>query len=139
MNKNIYLNILLVFLCLYTFLIGIKGLSSAINKISSPDEIFPGDQVQLKYILVDEEKIKKAWVEVQTEPDQNGDFSFLYRKKDVDSDEIREIVGQGNVSKKKKVASKWFLEATNSAFICLFIGIFATVIFQSSSTNIYLS
>ena len=135
MNKNIYLNILLVFLCLYTFLIGIKGLSSAINKISSPDEIFPGDQVQLKYILVDEEKIKKAWVEVQTEPDQNGDFSFLYRKKDVDSDEIREIVGQGNVSKKKKVASKWFLEATNSAFICLFIGIFATVIFQSSSTT----
>ena len=79
MSKNIYLNILLVFLCLYTFLIGIKGLSSAINKISSPDEIFPGDQVQLKYILVDEEKIKKAWVEVQTEPDQNGDFSFLYR------------------------------------------------------------
>ena len=135
MSKNIYLNILLVFLCLYTFLIGIKGLSSAINKISSPDEIFPGDQVQLKYILVDEEKIKKAWVEVQTEPDQNGDFSFLYRKKDIDSDEISEIIGEGNISKKKKVASKWFLEATNSAFICLFIGIFATVIFQSSSTT----
>ena len=135
MSKNIYLNILLVFLCLYTFLIGIKGLSSAINKISSPDEIFPGDQVQLKYILVDEEKIKKAWVEVQTEPDQNGDFSFLYRKKDIDSDQISEIIGEGNISKKKKVASKWFLEATNSAFICLFIGIFATVIFQSSSTT----
>ena len=78
MSRNIYLNITLVFLCLYTFLIGIKGLSSAINKISSPDDIFVGDQVQLKYILVDEEKIKKAWVEVQTEPDQNGDFSFLY-------------------------------------------------------------
>ena len=85
MKKNIYLNIILVFLCLYTFLIGIKGLSSAINKISSPDEIFPGDQVQLKYILVDEEKIKKAWVEVLTEPDQNGDFDFIYRQKDIES------------------------------------------------------
>ena len=76
MKKNIYLNIILVFLCLYTFLIGIKGLSSAINKISSPDDIFVGDQVQLKYILVDEVKIKKAWVEVKSDPDENGDFDY---------------------------------------------------------------
>jgi len=124
-----------VFLCLYTFLIGIKGLSSAINKISSPDEIFQGDQVQLKYILVDEEKIKKAWVEVKTKPDQNGNFEYIYRKKDTNSGEVSVINGESNVKKKKKVASKWFLEATSSAFICLFIGIFATVIFQSSSTT----
>ena len=93
MSRNIYLNIILVFLCLYTFLIGIKGLSSAINKISSPENIFPEDQVQLKYILVDkavdtdevlighsvqlkeikidQEIIEQAWVEVQTEPDQS--------------------------------------------------------------------
>lgn len=135
MKKNIYINITLVFLCLYTFLIGIKGLSSAINKISSPDEIFTGDQVQLKYILVSGEKIKKAWVEVLEEPDQNGDFDFLYRKKDINNIEITEFYGKANISEKKKVASKWFLDATGSAFICLFIGIFATVIFQSSSTT----
>ena len=210
MSRNIYLNIILVFLCLYTFLIGIKGLSSAINKISSPENIFPEDQVQLKYILVDkavdtdevlighsvqlkeikinqeiieqawvevqtepdqsgdfdflykeysdseqtrlvagkgnvdgklkakktiQEKVKKAWVEVLTEPDENGNFDFLYRQKDIETDEVTKIFGEGNISKKKKVASKWFLEATGSAFICLFIGIFATVIFQSSSTT----
>ena len=135
MKKNIYLNIILVFLCLYTFLIGIKGLSSAINQISSPDDIFVGDQVQLKYILVDEEKVKKAWVEVLAKPDENGDFDFLYRQKNIETQEVTEVFGKGNVSKKKKVASKWFLDATDSAFICLFIGIFATVIFQSSSTT----
>lgn len=135
MKKNIYINITLVFLCLYTFLIGIKGLSSAINKISSPDDIFTGDQAQLKYILVSGEKIKKAWVEVLEEPDQNGDFDFLYRKKDINNNEITEFYGKANISEKKKVASKWFLDATGSAFICLFIGIFATVIFQSSSTT----
>jgi len=135
LKKNIYINITLVFLCLYTFLIGIKGLSSAINKISSPDDIFTGDQAQLKYILVSGEKIKKAWVEVLEEPDQNGDFDFLYRKKDINNNEITEFYGKANISEKKKVASKWFLDATGSAFICLFIGIFATVIFQSSSTT----
>ena len=36
---------------------------------------------------------------------------------------------------RKKFASKWFIDATSSGFICLFIGIFATVIFQSSSTT----
>ena len=116
-------------------MIGIKGLSSAINKISSPDDIFTGDQAQLKYILVSGEKIKKAWVEVLEEPDQNGDFDFLYRKKDINNNEITEFYGKANISEKKKVASKWFLDATGSAFICLFIGIFATVIFQSSSTT----
>ena len=209
MSRNIYLNIILVFLCLYTFLIGIKGLSSAINKISSPENIFPEDQVQLKYILVDkavdtdevlighsvqlkeikidQEIIEQAWVEVQTEPDQSGNFDFLYKvhsdseqtrlvagkgnvdgklkakktiqekvkkawvevlaepdengdfdfshKQENKAGEITEIFGKGNISDKKKVASKWFLEATGSAFICLFIGIFATVIFQSSSTT----
>ncbi|MAQ44071.1 MAG: hypothetical protein CMG25_06265, partial [Candidatus Marinimicrobia bacterium] len=31
-----------------TFLIGIKGLSKAIEGISSPEHIYPGDQVQIK-------------------------------------------------------------------------------------------
>ena len=135
MNKKIVFNLFLVFLCLYTFLIGIKGLSSAINQISTPDDIFVGDQVQLKYILIDEEKVKKAWVEVLSKPDKNGDFDYSFKQKDDETDKVTTILGEGNISKKKKVASKWFLDATDSAFICLFIGIFATVIFQSSSTT----
>ena len=140
MKKNIYLNIILVFLCLYTFLIGIKGLSSAINKISSPDDINIGDQAQLKYILVDGEKVKKAWVEVKSLPDENGDFDYKFKQKDIETNQVIEIIGVGNNSEVKKVASEWFLKATagktlKSAFICLFIGIFATVIFQSSSTT----
>ena len=140
MSRNIYLNIILVFLCLYTFLIGIKGLSSAINKISSPDDINIGDQAQLKYILVDGEKVKKAWVEVKSLPDENGDFDYEFKQKDIETGDVIEIIGVGNNSEVKKVASEWFLKATHgetlkSAFICLFIGIFATVIFQSSSTT----
>ena len=81
MTKNIYINILLVFLCLYTFLIGIKGLSKAIEGISSPDEIFAGDQVQLKKISIIESNqeitLKKQWVEVTTEPDEDGNFSYI--------------------------------------------------------------
>ena len=140
MNKNIYINVVLVFLCLYTFLIGIKGLSKAIEGISSPDEIFPGDQVQLKKIVItdsnnQEKTMKKQWVEVLTKPDLDGNFSFVHRQKNETTELIITTEGQGNIKDKKKVASKWFLEATNSAFICLFIGIFATVIFQSSSTT----
>ena len=131
---------MLVFLCLYTFLIGIKGLSKAIEGISSPDEIFPGDQVQLKKIVItdsnnQEKTMKKQWVEVLTKPDLDGNFSFVHRQKNETTELIITTEGQGNIKDKKKVASKWFLEATNSAFICLFIGIFATVIFQSSSTT----
>ena len=139
MTKNIYINILLVFLCLYTFLIGIKGLSKAIEGISSPDEIFTGDQVQLKKISIIESNkeitLKKQWVEVTTEPDEDGNFSYIFRQTNEQTGLIDVFEGQGNIKDKKKVASKWFLEATNSAFICLFIGIFATVIFQSSSTT----
>tara|TARA_X000001036_G_scaffold439288_1_gene489843 strand:- start:563 stop:1870 length:1308 start_codon:yes stop_codon:yes gene_type:complete len=138
-TKNIYINILLVFLCLYTFLIGIKGLSKAIEGISSPDEIFTGDQVQLKKISIIESNqeitLKKQWVEVTTEPDEDGNFSYIFRQTNEQTGLIDVFEGQGNIKDKKKVASKWFLEATNSAFICLFIGIFATVIFQSSSTT----
>lgn len=137
MSKNIYLNIILVFLCLYTFLIGIKGLSKAIEGISSPEHIYPGDQVQIKQgvIFNDEDSkviIKKQWVEVISKPDSDGNFKFILRQ--VES-ENKILNGIANTKDKKKVASKWFLEAIGSPFICLFIGIFATVIFQSSSTT----
>ena len=137
MSKNIYLNIILVFLCLYTFLIGIKGLSKAIEGISSPEHIYPGDQVQIKQgvIFNDEDSkviIKKQWVEVTSKPDSEGNFKFILRQ--VES-ENKILNGIANTKDKKKVASKWFLEAIGSPFICLFIGIFATVIFQSSSTT----
>ena len=77
------INVLLVFLCLYTFLIGIKGLSSSIEGLSSPENIFPGDQVQLKKISYlndknEEVTLKKQWVEVITAPDENGDFNFIF-------------------------------------------------------------
>ena len=140
LTKNIYINVLLVFLCLYTFLIGIKGLSSSIEGLSSPENIFPGDQVQLKKISYlnnqnEEVSLKKQWVEVVTTPDENGDFNFIFRQKNESTNQVEEFDGSGNIKYKKKVASKWFLEATSSSFICLFIGIFATVIFQSSSTT----
>tara|TARA_B100002052_G_scaffold299151_1_gene335721 strand:- start:3426 stop:4724 length:1299 start_codon:yes stop_codon:yes gene_type:complete len=133
--KNLYINLVLVFLCLYTFLVGIKGLSTAIEGLSSPDQIFPGDQVQLKKIKVADEVIKKAWVEALEEPNENGNFKYLFRKTNDTNQSVDEIYGTGNIKDKKKVASKWFIDATSSGFICLFIGIFATVIFQSSSTT----
>tara|TARA_A100000164_G_scaffold160522_1_gene142302 strand:- start:5373 stop:6629 length:1257 start_codon:yes stop_codon:yes gene_type:complete len=122
---------------LYTFLIGIKGLSKAIEGISSPEHIYPGDQVQIKQgvIFNDEDSkviIKKQWVEVISKPDSDGNFKFILRQ--VES-ENKILNGIANTKDKKKVASKWFLEAIGSPFICLFIGIFATVIFQSSSTT----
>ena len=46
--KNIYINVCLVLICLFIFLIGIKGLSKSIEGISSPDELSIGDYVHFK-------------------------------------------------------------------------------------------
>ena len=107
LTKNIYINILLVFLCLYTFLIGIKGLSSSIEGLSSPENIFPGDQVQLEkisYLNDENEKVslKKQWVEVITAPDENGDFNFIFRQKNESTNQVEEFNGSGNIKDKKK-------------------------------------
>ena len=95
MSRNIYLNIILVFLCLYTFLIGIKGLSSAINKISSPENIFPADQVQLNlfYSQNGEEKRKDLYKSVDFINQTMGRNKI-------------QILGQG-------MANKWKLKQEN--------------------------
>ena len=160
-NNRILINIGLVILCLYTFLVGISGLSKSIEGISTPEEISVGDQVHFKELELDIPtlnskgepidsdgdgindfttiKVKKPWVEVLQLPDQDGDFKFEYKHKheNVTIKDKQFSKTEGTASEKdiKKVASKWFLNATDSAFICLFIGIFATVVFQSSSTT----
>ena len=52
-NNRILINIGLVILCLYTFLVGISGLSKSIEGISTPEEISVGDQVHFKELELD--------------------------------------------------------------------------------------
>ena len=45
------------------------------NKLQ--DAIIEKKSVEIK---INQEIIEQAWVEVQTEPDQSGDFDFLYKE-----------------------------------------------------------
>jgi len=139
------LKIASVFLYLYIFLVGISTLSKSISGLTSPDQLVEGDMAQLKKIICKdnscmdykenyqdengEEIVKKQWVKIVSVEGDNYKYQF---KADGDSDFTVGTTKKKNV---KKSASASFLKATDSAFICLFIGVFATVLFQSSSTT----
>tara|TARA_B100001778_G_scaffold84583_1_gene68664 strand:- start:131 stop:1519 length:1389 start_codon:yes stop_codon:yes gene_type:complete len=166
MTKNIYINLCLVILCLFIFLVGIKGLSKSIEGISSPDELSIGDYVHFKKLtfkidqldqtgtsILDSEKkpvfdeitIKNPWVRVDTINYVTGKYkySYSYKHENVIHPEkmYKNYNGSADLYDKDgdktfgKVLGKWLYDAMKSPFICLFIGIFATVIFQSSSTT----
>jgi len=119
-----------VFICLYLFLVGINGLSSGIKHLTQPDIIEVGDMIQSKLTI--DGTTKKVWLMVQ-EINETKDGKNKYI-----CDYTTEGVSQNFViidSSVKMVASSTFVSATSSALIALFIGIFATVLFQSSSTT----
>ena len=130
---SIYAKIILVFLCLYIFLVGISSLSKAISGLTTPNELTIGDMAQLKKInlVIDnkETQKKKIWVKITNVNKNDGVYSFEYSEND---SLIKGKTTQDNI---KKVASSTFIKATSSRFISLFIGVFATVLFQSSSTT----
>ena len=133
MLNNIYTKILLVFICLYIFLVGISGLSKSIGGLTTPSELSIGDMAQLKKqtltINGEEIKKKKIWVKITEIDTQKGQYTFEYSENDI------KTIGQTTKKNIKKVASSNFINATSSRFISLFIGVFATVLFQSSSTT----
>ena len=118
-SSKIFLSVVGVIFCLYCFLCGINGLSSAIKSMTQPDTIVLDDMIQIK-----DDDGKKVWVQVSS-IDDNDTYSYTYNGE------------QKTTSKKgiKMVASSTFIKATSSAIIALFIGVFATVLFQSSSTT----
>ena len=119
-----------VVLSLYLFLVGINGLSSGIKHLTQPDIIEVGDMVQAK-IEVDGSK-KKVWMlveSIQSNSDDNRIYQCSYK---VDDTSTIFII---NESKVKMVANSAFVNTTSSSILALFIGIFATVLFQSSSTT----
>tara|TARA_B100000519_G_C14257080_1_gene445582 strand:+ start:125 stop:1687 length:1563 start_codon:yes stop_codon:yes gene_type:complete len=211
-----------VFLCLYLFLVGIKGLSGSIKHLTQPDIIEIGDMIQSKVKIKPDESFtdkgnkkydvgeeftdnkNKKWDEGEKFADADGNDKYDAGEKFTDAgngdgvwnegegfidsgngkyDEGEEFIdtnndGKWSESKKSKVwllvkdkipyeedgksktkfkcefgedsdrkeffvkeekvkmvASSTFVSATSSAFIALFIGVFATVLFQSSSTT----
>ena len=130
---NIYTKIILVFLCLYIFLVGISSLSKSISGLTTPNELTIGDMAQLKKInlIIDnkETQKKKIWVKITYINKNDGLYSFEYSEDNI------LIEGKTPKDNIKKVASSSFIKATSSRFISLFIGVFATVLFQSSSTT----
>jgi len=118
---------------LYIFLVGISSLSKAISGLTTPNELTIGDMAQLKKInlVIDnkETQKKKIWVKITNVNKNDGVYSFEYSEND---SLIKGKTTQDNI---KKVASSTFIKATSSRFISLFIGVFATVLFQSSSTT----
>ena len=130
---NLTTKIFGVFLCLYIFLVGISALSKSISGLTEPKNLVAGDMAQLKKITIvknNQETIvkKKAWVKI-TSVEQDGSYGYEFKEDDIT---INDFTKKKDI---KKSASSGFLAATNSAFICLFIGVFATVLFQSSSTT----
>ena len=117
-SSKILLSITAVIFCLYCFLCGINGLSSAIKSMTQPDTIVLDDMIQIK-----DTNGKKLWVQVTGI--NNDTYTYTYNGE------------QKTTSKKsiRMVASSTFIKATSSAVIALFIGVFATVLFQSSSTT----
>ncbi len=142
-----YIKIIAVFICLYIFLVGISALSKSISGLTSPNEISIGDMAQLKKVKFNELEKKKIWVKILTvNKDESFEFEYVYNEDGIDDKVCADLNGsliedsciiKGKTDKKniKKIASSSFITATDSAFISLFIGIFATVIFQSSSTT----
>ena len=130
---SIYTKIILVFLCLYIFLVGISSLSKSISGLTTPNELTIGDMAQLKKInlIIDNKEIqkKKIWVKITHINKNDGFYSFEYSENNI------LIEGKTTKDNIKKVASSSFIKAQSSRFISLFIGVFATVIFQSSSTT----
>ena len=133
MSNNIYIKILLVFGCLYIFLVGISGLSKSISGLTTPNQLSIGDMAQLKNqtLTIDGQEIKKKkiWVKIIKIDEQQEKYIFEYSENEI------KIVGKTSKKNIKKVASSNFITATGSRFVSLFIGIFATVLFQSSSTT----
>ena len=131
--NSIYTKISLVFICLYIFLVGISGLSKSIGGLTTPSELSVGDMAQLKKqtLTIDGQEIKKKkiWVKIIEIDNQQEKYIFEYSENEIN------IVGETTKKNIKKVASSNFITATGSRFISLFIGIFATVLFQSSSTT----
>jgi len=131
--NSIYTKIILVFLSLYIFLVGISSLSKSISGLTTPNELTIGDMAQLKKInlIIDnkETQKKKIWVKITYINRNDGLYSFEYSEDNI------LIEGQTTKDNIKKVASSSFIKATSSRFISLFIGVFATVLFQSSSTT----
>ena len=131
--ESIYTKIILVFMCLYIFLVGISGLSKSIGGLTTPSDLSIGDMAQLKKqtlsINGEEIKKKKIWVKIIEIDNEQEKYIFEYSENDI------KTVGETTKKNIKKVASSSFINATGSRFISLFIGVFATVLFQSSSTT----
>ena len=131
--ESIYTKIILVFMCLYIFLVGISGLSKSIGGLTTPSDLSIGDMAQLKKqtlsINGQEIKKKKIWVKIIEIDNKQEKYIFEYSENDI------KTVGETTKKNIKKVASSSFINATGSRFISLFIGVFATVLFQSSSTT----
>ena len=131
--ESIYTKIILVFMCLYIFLVGISGLSKSIGGLTTPSDLSIGDMAQLKKqtlsINGQEIKKKKIWVKIIEIDNEQEKYIFKYSENDI------KTVGETTKKNIKKVASSSFINATGSRFISLFIGVFATVLFQSSSTT----
>jgi len=73
---------------------------------------------------------KKVWLLVKDiNTNETGEPEYICEYSDGDN------VGDYTITKVTMVASSTFINATSSSFIALFIGIFATVLFQSSSTT----
>ena len=130
---SIYTKIALVFMCLYIFLVGISGLSKSIGGLTTPSELSIGDMAQLKkqILIIDNEEIKKKkiWVKIIEIDNEKEKYTFEYSENNI------KTIGETTKKNIKKVASSSFINATGSRFISLFIGVFATVLFQSSSTT----
>ncbi|MBC8311928.1 MAG: Na/Pi symporter [Candidatus Marinimicrobia bacterium] len=133
MNKQLFISISKiagVVLALYLFLVGINGLSSGIKHLTQPDVVEVGDMVQTK-AKIDGTK-KKVWMLVEDiKNDEDGHLVYQCEYKVEGKAEKFEI----EESKVKMVASSTFVNTTSSSILALFIGIFATVLFQSSSTT----
>ena len=153
-----------VFLCLYLFLVGIKGLSGSIKHLTQPDIIEIGDMIQSKVKIKPDEsftdidgngkydegedfidtnndgkwsesKKSKVWLLVKDKIpyEEDGKSKTRFKCEFGEGSDRKEFIVKEE--KVKMVASSTFVSATSSAFIALFIGVFATVLFQSSSTT----
>lgn len=133
MNKQLFISIAKiagVVFALYLFLVGINGLSSGIKHLTQPDVVEVGDMVQTKAKI--DGINKKVWMLVE-DINYNEDGQLVYRC-DYKVEGISEKFDVQE-SKVKMVASSTFVNTTSSSILALFIGIFATVLFQSSSTT----
>ena len=129
-NLKTTLKIIGVFLCLYLFLVGIKGLNGSVKHLTQPDTISIGDMVQSKVELKAGKK-SKVWLLVKEIVEENDEIEYLCEYGEGDNQRTFSIKKE----KIKMVASSTFISATSAPMVALFIGIFATVLFQSSSTT----